>query len=145
MFTFQRGINENILNQAFKSRLEYEKTINNKEVDSEQFNNSIKSLLNGFIMSSIIDLDKNVKICSLINPSLSDFILGYLNQNYEAKKALIKSIKFIEQLDFFNPDKSQIKLEKELQEVIRDKILKKHLKALTSTKSINMMGCASRF
>lgn len=140
LFTFQRGANENILNQAFKSRLEYEKTINNKEVDSEQFNNSIKSLLNGFIMSSIIDLDKNVKICSLINPSLSDFILGYLNQNYEAKKALIKSIKFIEQLDFFNPDKSQIKLEKELQEVIRDKILKKTLESSDQYKEYKYDG-----
>lgn len=130
LFTFQRGINENILNQAFKSRLGYEKTINNKEIDSEQFNNSFKSLLNGFIRASIIDLDKNIKICSLINPSLSDFILGYLKQNYDAKKALIKSIKFIEQLDFFNPDKSQIKLEKELQEEIKNKI---HQKTLLSS------------
>lgn len=80
-------------------------------------------------MSSIIDLDKNIKICSLVNPSLSDFILGYLKQNYEAKKTLIKSIKFIEQLDFFNPDKSQIKLEKELQEVIKDKISRKTLES----------------
>ena len=127
LFTFQRGINENILNQAFESRLEYEKNFNNKEFDSEQFNNSVKSLLNGFIMSSIIDLDKNIKICSLINPSLSDYILGYLNQNYEVKKALIMSIKFIEQLDFFNPDKSQIKLEKELQEEIKNKIYEKKL------------------
>lgn len=127
LFTFQRGITENILNQAFESRLEYEKNFNNKEFDSEQFNNSVKSLLNGFIMSSIIDLDKNIKICSLINPSLSDYILGYLNQNYEVKKALIMSIKFIEQLDFFNPDKSQIKLEKELQEEIKNKIYEKKL------------------
>lgn len=134
LFTFQRGITENIINQSFEERLIFEKCSNNKQIDSEQFNKSIKSLLNGFIISTIIDIDNNIKIVKLINPSLSDFILGYLNENYEAKKELIKSIKFIEQLDFFNPDKSLLKLEKDLQKIIFTKISENKLDSISEYK-----------
>lgn len=140
MFSFQRGITENLLIEAYKERLNYEKVYNNKQFNSEQFNDSVKNLLNGFIISSIIDLDNNVKQFSFINPSVSDFILGYLNQNYEAKKAVILSIKYIEQLEIFNPDKNQFKIEPELQEIIKNKISESKYDSIEKYKEFRLEG-----
>ena len=140
LFTFQRGITENFLTKAFSERLKYEKAENNKQIDNEQFNNSIKNLLNGFIVSSIIDVDNKIKKINFINPSVSDFILGYLNKNYGAKKAIISSIYYIEQFDIFNPEKNQFKIEIELQNLIKNNIDSENYDSIDKYKEFRIVG-----
>ena len=67
LFTFPREAEENYLIKAFGDRLVFEKTTNNISINSEQFIDSVRNLLNGFIVSTIIDIDKNNKIYSFIN------------------------------------------------------------------------------
>lgn len=140
LFTFQRGITENIFIEGYKKRLEYEKKHNNKQIDNEQFNNSIKNLLNGFIVSSIVDVDNKIKQFNFINPSVSDFILGHLNKNFEAKKAIISSINYVEQFEIFNPEKKQFEIEIELQELIKKNIADENYDSFAKYKEFKLVG-----
>jgi DNA polymerase III delta prime subunit len=53
LYTFNNSINETELYSAFESRLDYEKNINNQIIKTNQFKESIKTLLNGFISSRL--------------------------------------------------------------------------------------------
>lgn len=140
LFTFKRGVNESALNKALDCRLEYEKTVNNQQIEVGQFNNSLKTLLDGFIISTVVNIDKNLKNYNLINPSLSDFILSSVKKSFEIKKAILNSVKFIEQLDFFNPDKNQLGLEIELQEIIKSKFLCNEFDSIDEFKEYRFEG-----
>lgn len=140
IFTFQRGIEENSLIKAFERRLKFEKKINNKQISSEQFGRSVKNLLHGFIMASIVNVDNNIKQYSFINPSLSDFLISYFNKNYSIKKATVESIIFLEQLEIFNPAKEQFKFEVELQDIVKSNILKNKYDSLDEYKKYKFLG-----
>lgn len=140
LFTFKRGTSESTLNKALECRLDYEKRINNQQIKVDQFSNSLKTLLDGFIVSTVVNIDKNLKNYNLINPSLSDFILSSVRKSFELKKAILNSVKFIEQLDFFNPDKNQLELEIELQEIIKQKFLSNEIDSIDEYKEYRFEG-----
>ena len=52
------------------------------------------------------------------------------------RKSIISSLTYVEQLNKFNPEKSLIPLEKELQTIIQDRISKSKLKFLKQTANI---------
>lgn len=132
LFTFHSDISESYLITAFENRLDYEKKNHNQIINSNQFNESIKILLNGFISSAIIKSQGNNREYSFINPSLTDFLIGHVYESFQERKSIISSITFIEQLHRFNPEKQLIPLEKELQIIIRDKIASDKLQIIES-------------
>lgn len=140
IFSFQRGVNETNLRKAFEKRLIFEKKNNNKQISGEQFERSVKNLMNGFIFSSIINFDKNVKQFSFINPSISDFLINYIRKNYSLKKAIVQSIIFLEQLEIFDPEKDNFEFEIELQNLILKNISKDKFDSLDQYKEYKFIG-----
>lgn len=134
LFTFENDVFESTITAAFESRLLYEKTEHNQIINTDQFNESVKILLNGFISSNLYNSTPPVREFTFINASLTDFLIGYVNDSLPERKSIISSIIYIEQLSRFNPDKKIIPLEKELQIIIRDKIAKSQLEILESNK-----------
>ncbi len=128
LFTFEGSSFETVLFSAFENRLEYEKTEHNQIINANQFNESAKILLNGFITSNLHDTKPPVREYIFINPSLTDFLIGHVADSYPERKSIISSVSYVEQLKRFNPEKSLIPLEKELQTIIRDKIHKSAIK-----------------
>lgn len=122
LFTFQRGADSTILERSFSARLEIEKGDFNKSINSNQFSLSVKNLMNGFIVANISNIDDKITNYKFVNPSLADFLLSYLKNNFAERKTIFKSITHIEQLEIFNPEKKKFKVEKELQEIIKEKI-----------------------
>lgn len=124
LFTFGNEIDERILIKSFDTRLEHEKNQNNQILESNQFNKSIKILLNGFISLKVYNYDSFIeKKYTFINPSLADFLINYLADSFSEKKSIVLSILYFEQLDRFNPKNSIIPFEKELQLILKEKIL----------------------
>lgn len=124
LFTFENSSFESTLLSSFENRLEYEKTEHNQIITTNQFNESVKILLNGFITSNLHDTTPPIREFLFINPSLTDFLIGYVADSFPERKSIISSLLYVEQLKRFNPEKSLIPLEKDLQIIIRDKIAK---------------------
>ncbi|HEY5123721.1 MAG TPA: restriction endonuclease, partial [Ignavibacteria bacterium] len=122
LFSFSGGVLEKHLIKSYERRLKYEKISHNQIISSNQFNKSIKILLNGFLTSELIDIKNDIRVYSFINPSLLDFFIYYISESFQERKDLILSFIYLEQLQRFNPDSSILPLEKELQFIIRDRI-----------------------
>jgi energy-coupling factor transporter ATP-binding protein EcfA2 len=122
LFTFESHSFESTLIKAFEERLIYEKEVHNQIINANQFHESIKILLNGFVTSTLYNRDSYVREFIFINPSLTDFLIGHISDSFPERKSIIASVKYIEQLDRFSPEKQLIPLEKELQLIIRDRI-----------------------
>lgn len=123
LFSFGNYVNEIRLTKAFEQRLQYEIIEHNQIIDGNQFNKSIKLLLNGFISSTLYtSTDRNRRSYNFINPSLADFLIGQISESFSDRKAIIKNVIYLDQLNRFNPKKTIIPLDKELQSVIRDQI-----------------------
>ncbi|WP_026730114.1 restriction endonuclease [Flavobacterium denitrificans] len=131
LFTFEKNAEETNLFDAFQERLKYERTEHNQIISTNQFNDSIKTLLNGFIVSNFY-INQSVREYSFINPSLIDFLLPYVSESESEKKAIISSAKYIEQLRRFNPFKGLIKISKEIELIIRDRIDNNQISILES-------------
>lgn len=134
IFSFQHGCIEKHLMKSFESRLEHEKEAHNQVVQSNQFNESIKILLDGFISSQLTDIEKDIRYYSFINPSLNDFFIGHISESFQERKSIISSFVYIEQIQKFNPILSVLPLEKELQLIIRDKISKNEIEFVEEEK-----------
>jgi len=122
LFTFEGGSFEPALSLAFENRLYYERDEHNQIIYTNQFSESLKILLNGFIISVIRDAKQMIRMFQFINPSLTDFLIGHISDSYLERKSIISSLTFVEQLNRFDPEKSLVPLEKELQLIIRDRI-----------------------
>lgn len=122
LFTFDNGMSEDALNAAFECRLQFEKQQHNQVIQSGQFTDSVKILLNGFISAVIHDFGSPLRAYGFINPSLADFLIGYVQESFTERKSIISSLKYVEQLRRFNPSNGVIPLEKELQLIVRDRI-----------------------
>lgn len=122
LFSFESYPFESKLLKAFESRLQYEKKEHNQIISSNQFHESIKILLNGFISSNLYNTNPPVREYVFINPSLTDFLIGHVSDSFPERKSIISSLVFIDQLNRFNPEKKLIPLEKDLQSIICDKI-----------------------
>lgn len=128
LFSFENRVSESVLIEAFESRMMHEKNEHNQIIKVDQFYASIKILLDGFIKISINDLTPIVRGYDFINPSLVDFLIGYLNESFSERKSLVSSIVYLEQLLRFNPSKDVLPLEIEIQEIIKNKLLNNELK-----------------
>ena len=133
LFTLENFSFETPLINAFEERLSYEKTEHNQIINANQFQDSVKIILNGFITSNLYPTNPPLRDYSFINPSLADFLIGHVCDSYPERKSIIASITYVEQLNIFNPEKAIISLEKELQTLIRDKIAKSKLQIFNST------------
>jgi hypothetical protein len=144
LFTFQRNVEESILEKAFNSRLQYERKENNKDIRTDQFKLCVKSLLNGFITSRMVNVDNKTKQYNLINPSLSDFILEELKSNESLRIAVISSMKYIEQFQFFDPRKANFTFDPKLNQLIISLIEKDELDCLdcflNDEKEVNLLN-----
>lgn len=130
LFTFESSSFETVLITSFENRLDYEKTEHNQIINTNQFNESVKILLNCFITSTLHDTKPPVREFLVINPSLTDFLIGHISESFAERKSIISSLTFVEQLSRFNPEKSLIPLEKKLQIIIRERISKSKIKIL---------------
>lgn len=112
--------NEDDLRLSFNNRISYEIKRNNVDIKSNQFENSIRNLLEGFITSTIEF--NNSRILEFINPSLTDFIINYLNTYKYEYKVLIEISTNIYQLKILLNEKFNTNLNKEIKELIIKKV-----------------------
>lgn len=122
LFTFDQGASEQNLISSFDIRLQYERDEHNQIITTDQLNDSIKILLNGFITVNLLQILPPLRSYAFINPSLADFLIGHIQESFAERKSILSSVIYIEQLKRFHPGTSSIPLEKELQIVIRDRI-----------------------
>lgn len=122
LFTFNSNVSEKVLSYAFERRLQYEKREHNQIIKSNQFNDSIRVLLDGFVSSVMNNDDLMERRYSFINPSISDFLINYISESESERKSMVSSIVDSVQLNRFNPAQSVIPLKKDLQIIIRDKL-----------------------
>lgn len=128
LFTFNRSVSESVLREAFSQRLDYERREHNQVINSNQFNDSIRVLLNGFITSTINDTKTGEREYTFINPSLTDFLINYFLQSPSEREATVTSIVFFQQLERFGQRRSPLSLEKLLQTIIRDKFARQEIR-----------------
>lgn len=140
LFTFRGKVNEAVLTLAYESRLQYEKVNHNQIIKGNQFRDSAKILLNGFITSTLVDAKKNLREYAFINPSLADFFKGYVQDSFQERKAVVSSIVYVEQLKHFDPERSTIPFEADLQMIVKEKIVNNQLDSLDQYKSYNFQG-----
>ncbi|WP_316826056.1 restriction endonuclease [Pedobacter miscanthi] len=146
LFTRPYGMKDVHLRSAFESRLAYEKSENNQVIKANHYNDSIISLLKGFITSSFVkervfmEEDIIVREFKLINPSLSDYLAAYLKDSYQEKKGVLASIVYLEQLKLFDVENSPLVLEKELQEILKDRIASGAVQSLDQYREYSSNG-----
>lgn len=149
MFTFSEQIDINTLRKAFEARMKYEKKKHNQIIEPNQFEISLKLLLNGFIVNTIYNYDENNESkLSFINPSLTDYIVKYISETPGELKAILSSIKYYKQLDRFKSEFTKTVLDSEIQEIIYAKIKNnKLIKGKTYIKDTNiyMLSYLSEF
>lgn len=134
LFSFEGPVLEKHLIESFEVRLNYERTNHNQIINTNQFIDSLRILLNGFISSEITDIQKEIRLINLLNPSLIDFFIGNIAESYQERKNIIYSFVYLEQLRRFNPDKSILPFEKDLQLILRDRISENKYKLIESEK-----------
>lgn len=122
LFTFRITPMVTDFRRSFDKRLNYEIEVNNQKIKTNQFEESVKNLLNGFIFFRMTNVDYRFEFINFINPSIADFIMGDLKTNEKEKEAILNSIIFIEQLDIFDKSKTDIDLSNKLQYILLEKI-----------------------
>lgn len=122
LFTFEKSVLEHTLSEAFEERLQFEKNQHNQIINTNQFHDSIKTLLNGFITSNLHSKNELIREYLFINPSLTDFLLAYVSESELELRAIASSIKYVEQLNRFSPAKALITLDSNAEMLIRDRI-----------------------
>src|SRR5690606_15593742 len=98
LFSFgDRPIDIVIVEEAFEQRYQYE--INNGNIQRELngFQNSLKKLLDGFLKIEIHP-KTSIKSIKVVNPSIVDFLIKYIEENQNEKFNIWASAKYIEQL-----------------------------------------------
>lgn len=94
------GTREDLLEDAFESRYNYEIKHSNVTRKSKAFRNSLRKLLDGFIKSSQNGVT-GVNSYHFLNPSILDFLLGYLKTDAIEKHNILHSVVFIEQISTY--------------------------------------------
>ncbi len=130
LFTLGISTEISVLRKSYENRLNFEKKENNLSISSNAFENSIKILQDGFIVSKIYDRYSDKQYFDFINPSLTDFLIPYIEQSYSTKKDIISSVLYIEQFRRFSTNSKVFELNKELQEIIFDKITAKDMQTV---------------
>lgn len=81
-----------LIRKNFDKRLSTETNI---DITVNQFESSLTRLLEGFVI--LIDIDKTKKI-SMVNPSVNDYLDGFLKENLLEREMLIKNATHIQQI-----------------------------------------------
>ncbi|WP_282629673.1 nSTAND3 domain-containing NTPase [Empedobacter sedimenti] len=137
LFTFQKKIDEKNLIKAFEKRLNFERLHYGQAILGDQFEKSIRILLNGFIKRAMYDKVIPVIEYDFINPSLVDFLIGYLNDSYSEKKNIISSFTYYDQLRTFDPRKNIISLNEDLQKIIFEKLKSNELEYMQELNALD--------
>jgi hypothetical protein len=122
LFTFRISPNVSDVRRSYDKRLTYEIEVNNQKIKTNQFEDSIKNLMNGFIYINMTNVDFRFEKIRFINPSIADFLMGELRSNEKEKEAILNSIVFIEQLEIFNHVNTGLKLFQKQQLILLKKI-----------------------
>lgn len=94
--------NISLLEETFNSRIESEIENYGFSMKYNLFNNSIKNIDGGYIKSSLNNT-KEINI-SFINPSISDFLINFLQTSKSERIRLFQGIKYLEQItNIFHP------------------------------------------
>ena len=97
MISFGDSVDLQDLEKAFIARLDYEAKYNNFKKPLHPFTNSTKRLMGGFIVYDYHQ-ENNSKIVKFINPSLVDFLIGYLLNERDEVVRISESAFFLDQL-----------------------------------------------
>lgn len=95
------------LENAFEARYDYEVKNNGFVLRSNAYQHSLKKLLDGFIRS-----EKNITTGSLtfsfLNPSVGDFIIHFLKENFSEVKRILHAVVYFKQITgYFRADSSE--------------------------------------
>ncbi|EMJ90282.1 restriction endonuclease [Leptospira meyeri] len=113
---FMLGLNpeHNLVEVAYKRRLDYEKSKRNITTKYNSFFRTIKTLQEGFIRTSRSIFEPSVLNYNLLNPSLGDFLINYFNNQEEGdlRLSLFYSIVSFDQVQqrFHSSDKRFINI-----------------------------------
>lgn len=94
---------DDVLEVAFAARYEYELANSGLIRKPSAYNNSLKKLLDGFLLSNYYAEERQNKY-SFLNPSITDYLLAFLVEDKAEQKAILCSIAFIDQLSFYFGD-----------------------------------------
>lgn len=103
----------------------------------DQFEKSIRLLLNGFIKRAMYNNVNPVIEYDFINPSLIDFLIGYLNDSYSDKKNILSSFTYYDQLKIFDPRKNIISLNEDLQKIIFENLKSNELEYIQELNALD--------
>lgn len=93
LLSFGDSANINELKNAFQSRIDFEVQTNNKRKEILAFNKALRRLNEGFII-----LKNNGTTVHFINPSLTDFLIAYIKNDYDEVMRIAKSVRYTSQL-----------------------------------------------
>lgn len=101
LFSLKGEVSCSILEKCFNARLKNEILSYGLKMNVKAFNNSIKNLQDSYL--NISRSNKDVLV-SFMNPSISDFIISYLNSSFIELKRILEGVIYIEQiLNVFEP------------------------------------------
>ncbi|ABQ06546.1 restriction endonuclease [Flavobacterium johnsoniae] len=101
LYSLGSNASKELLQLAFSSRLNYEVKTNNYFKPIDPFNNSVRKLNDGFIVSFNLG---EISDFSFINPSLEDFLKFFIENNKsEYERILLSSIDIAQWFVFFKP------------------------------------------
>ncbi|ETZ20138.1 restriction endonuclease [Pedobacter sp. V48] len=85
---------------AFESRYRYEIKNNNIQRNPRAFQHSLKKVLNGFV-NAVHDSSTSKNLYTFFNPSIVDFLLGYMKGNNAEIIATLSSVVYVEQITVY--------------------------------------------
>lgn len=92
-------VSREVLEPAYLARLKFEIDSHGHKLKSNSFNNALKKLLDGFIISERDE--KGINAFNFLNPSIGDFLLNYLKNSRIEKWRVLKSSVYFEQLTYY--------------------------------------------
>lgn len=135
LFTFNNLPFVKDVRSAYSKRLDYEIEVNNRERTTNQFDESVKNLMNGFIYMKMTNIDYKFEYITFINPSIADFLMGDLKKNEKEKEAILNSVIYLEQLRIFDKTKTGISLSMDHQILLLEKLKSNLLESLIYSRS----------
>lgn len=132
LLTLNRFVSKSILEYAYEARIEFEVFKGGFTRIINQFNNSFRNLLGGYILNTASPETRNNYV-DFVNPSLRDYLISYFNENEYEKLRLIDSLIYIEQF------LSVFKIEKQAKNniIIKDNEVRKFLEAACTSRIVS--------
>lgn len=132
LLTLKRFVTKSILEFAYEARIEFEVFKGGYTRIINQFNNSFRNLLGGYITNTTSSETRNNYV-DFINPSLRDYLISYFNENEYEKLRLIDSLIYIEQ--FLSVFKIETQAKNNV--IIKDNEVRKFLEAACTIRIVS--------